>query len=330
MPEEPRVSVLMPAYNREHYIASAIESVLKQTFEDFELLVVDDGSRDRTADVARSTGDPRVRVLTNESNLGIPATRNRGIQAARGEFVAMLDSDDRAEPTRLEKQVRFLDRHPDHALVGSWFRYMDAEGKPGQIGRRPTHARALRARLLFIGCYRNTTVMVRRSILDRFQFRDEFEVAEDLDLWTRISLEHPGANLSEVLVHYRRHEGGISRERRETGRQMKMKIAASQLEALGVAYREVDLSRHVNLRRPHRLERSRETFDWAAQWLEELRQANRRKRVYPEPWFTLAIGERWAQLADYLRRGEPDLGLGRSRLDTDARLSRWASRLGWF
>ena len=330
MTQQPRVSVLMPAYDRERYIGDAIASVLAQTFEDFELLVVDDGSTDRTAEIAAGTGDPRVRLLQNETNLGIPATRNRGIEAARGEFVAMLDSDDRAEPTRLAKQVRFLDRHPSHALVGTWFRYMDSEGKPGRMGKRPVHAKALRARLLFIGCYRNTTVMARRAVLEGYSFRDEFQVAEDLDLWTRISLDHDGANLPEVLVHYRRHEGGISRERKELGRRMKMKIAAHQLESLGVAHREVDLARHVDLRRPHRLERSRETFEWAAQWLEELRQANRRMRIYPEPHFGFAVAERWSELMKHLRRGEPDLGLGRNRLDRDARLARWAAKLGWF
>src|SRR5262245_21907442 len=117
----PRVTVLIPVYNRVQYVAVAIESILAQHFTNFELLLIDDGSTDGSLEVLRSyTADPRVRLLRNESNLGIPRTRNKGVALARGEYVAMLDSDDYAYPTRLGRQVDFLDRHPDYALVGTW------------------------------------------------------------------------------------------------------------------------------------------------------------------------------------------------------------------
>ncbi len=131
MDTPPKVTVLTPVYNREQYIATAIESVLAQSFTDFELLLIDDGSTDGSAEILRSyTTDPRVRVVRNEQNLGIPQTRNRGIDLARGEYVAMLDSDDWAYPCRLETQVAFLDRHRDVAVVGPgrrrWMRMADS------------------------------------------------------------------------------------------------------------------------------------------------------------------------------------------------------------
>jgi len=112
MGEPPKITVFIPAYNREKYIGDAIESILAQTFTNYEILLIDDGSTDGTVDIMRSYTDPRLRIIRNEKNLGIPKTRNKGIEHARGEYIAMLDSDDRAYPTRLEKQAAFMDRHP--------------------------------------------------------------------------------------------------------------------------------------------------------------------------------------------------------------------------
>ena len=104
----PTVTVFIPVYNREHYISEAIESILTQSFPNFELLLVDDGSTDRSVEVLRSYDDARIRVVCNEHNLGIPQTRNRGLELARGVYIALLDSDDQACPDRLIKQVAFL------------------------------------------------------------------------------------------------------------------------------------------------------------------------------------------------------------------------------
>ena len=105
------VSVVIPAYNRERYLADAVDSVLAQTFTDFELLIVDDGSRDRTVEIAKSYRDPRIRLVRHERNRGVAAARNTGVAEARGAYVAFLDSDDVAYPDRLARQVAFLDAH---------------------------------------------------------------------------------------------------------------------------------------------------------------------------------------------------------------------------
>ena len=137
MTTPPKVTVVIPVYNREKYVCEAIESVLDQTFADFELLVIDDGSTDRSREAVQSYHDPRIRLMSNEKNEGIPKTRNKGIGLARGEYLAFLDSDDRAYPERLAKQVAFLDRHPDYAAVGAWIDWMDEEGRPlGRIKRK--------------------------------------------------------------------------------------------------------------------------------------------------------------------------------------------------
>ena len=137
--KNPKVTVFIPVFNREHYIGDAIESILAQTFSDFEILLVDDGSTDSSTEKIRSFSDPRIRLVCNEKNLGIPKTRNKGVELARGQYMAMLDSDDLAYPHRLKKQVAFLDNHPEYAQIGSWCRMMDAQGRIlNKIKRQPT------------------------------------------------------------------------------------------------------------------------------------------------------------------------------------------------
>ena len=157
----PKVTVFIPVYNRERYVGAAIDSIFAQSFSDYELLLIDDGSTDRSLEVMRAyTADPRLRVVCNERNLGIPRTRNKGLQLARGEYIAMLDSDDLAHPKRLEKQVAFLDRHSDYAQIGSWGRAVDEQGSLlKRTKRQPVTPEDVHAQLLFRCCpTRNSTV----------------------------------------------------------------------------------------------------------------------------------------------------------------------------
>ncbi len=298
----PRVTVFMPAYNREGLVGQAIDSVLAQTLADFELLVIDDGSTDRTPEVVSGYADPRIRLVRNDANLGIPRTRNLGIELARGEYVAMLDTDDLAHPERLEKQVRFLDRHADHALVGSWAWRIDGQGRRSGALRRPLTAERVRARLLFRGCFRTPSVMARRSVISRYRFSTDFPVCSDSDFWVRVALDHRGANLPECLISYRMHEGGITKQRAALVRDRKIAVTAYQLERLGVRFDADDLARHYDLRKPRKFRPDAAYMEWAEQWLLRLSEANRSRRLYPEPQFGHAIGERWFELVRRARR----------------------------
>ena len=130
----PRLSVILPVYNGSAFLAEAMESVLNQTFRDFELLVIDDASTDGSAAVAEQFGDPRVRVIRQEANRRLPATLNHGLDLARGEWVARMDADDICHPQRFARQVAFLEAHPDHGVVGSWSEDIDEYGKPFPMG----------------------------------------------------------------------------------------------------------------------------------------------------------------------------------------------------
>jgi glycosyltransferase involved in cell wall biosynthesis len=116
----PKISVVMPVYNGKEYLALAVESILRQTFADFEFIIINDGSTDNSADIAASYEDPRIKLLHNDKNLGLIPSFNRGLENSRGEYIARMDADDIAFPDRFKKQVAFLDDHPDIALCGSW------------------------------------------------------------------------------------------------------------------------------------------------------------------------------------------------------------------
>jgi hypothetical protein len=201
----PKVTVLMAVYNGERFVREAIDSILSQTFQDFEFLIVDDGSTDRSREVILSYNDPRIRLLTNERNLGLTASLNRGLAEARGTYVARHDADDISEPTRLERQVACLDARADLALLGTWYRKIGEHGE--FLGKRRLPVDHVRARwcLLFFCPFVHASVMLRRSlILERVGPYDEsFAYAQDYDLWSRTAELLPVANLPEYLVRIR-------------------------------------------------------------------------------------------------------------------------------
>jgi hypothetical protein len=209
---QPQVSVVIPVWNGERYLKQAIESILAQDFADFELIVVDDGSTDGSAKVARSfADDPRVKVLT-QTNAGVVAARNAGLSAASAKFVAFLDADDIAKPTRLSKQLAYLQARPDVALVGSHITYFD-DGK-GLLRTQefPIGAPAVALALEAGNPLAQPAVMLRKSmVLAVGGYRDAFRLgAEDYDLWLRLVERHPLDNLPEVLTLYRIHPESLT------------------------------------------------------------------------------------------------------------------------
>lgn len=300
MSGSPRVTVLIPVYNRARHVAMAIDSVLAQTLPDFELVVVDDGSTDGTPEIVRAYSDSRVRLIRHQSNQGVPRTRNRGLQEARGEYVAMLDSDDYAYPERLERQVAFLDRNPDHALVGSRKRRMDARGRPVKrlkgFKRRPCSAEAVQARLLFRCCIAQTSVMGRTALLRAFGYREAFSAGQEFDLFVRLSRHHRIANLRDVLVCYRSHPGQMSERRAEVENTYRA-VMREQLQVLGVEFSETDLSGHFRLTRPLSWFRpDLEYLAWTEAWLHRLARANRASGVYPADVFHRTLGGVWSEV----------------------------------
>lgn len=302
----PRVTAFIPAFNRENYICTAINSLLAQEYTDFEVLVVDDGSSDRTAWLVEQYDDPRVRLERNPRNLGIPATRNRGLQLARGEYIALLDSDDYAYPRRLGRQVGFLDRHPEIAQVGSWCALMDTDGKLlNRVRRHPTQPEEVDARLLFHCSLINRTIMGRTAVLRDFGYDESFARCQDYELHGRLAERHRMANMAEILVCGREHDGRITRNTPQLGRDRKMAIQRRLLQSLDVQFTEQQLCWHYNLtqKRTPELPPAAEYVAWAESWLRNLEQANRRQERYQQTAFARTISGVWAASCWLNRKG---------------------------
>ena len=294
----PKVTVFIPVYNRELYVGEAIESIVAQTFADFEILLVDDGSTDHSVEKIRSFSDPRIRLVCNEGNLGIPKTRNKGVELARGQYMAMLDSDDRAYPERLEKQVAFLDAHPEYAQVGSWCRMMDAQGHVlDKIKRQPAAPDDIHAQFLFRCAMSNRSIMARTALLKEYGYRNDFPRCQDYELHVRLAKQYKLGNIPECLVYGRIHPEQITGQTQGLGDAKKQEIISGQLHELGVTFSEKDLNPHLTLSRMRKSQFIPDTayLEWAQEWLVRLQQANKQTHRYAEPAFSHALCEKWLQ-----------------------------------
>ena len=207
----PSITVLMSVYNGERYLGQAIESILCQSYDDFEFLIVNDGSTDGTRDVIHSYDDPRIRLIENEANLGLARSLNHGIESARGAYIARQDADDISEPDRLTRQMAFLRRHPDIALLGSWYTVIDPHGRILAHKTLPCADIEIRWVLLFVSSFVHTAVIMPRYILSTVGlYDDSLAYAMDYDLWQRIARYHPVANLNAYLVRYRIHKNAMT------------------------------------------------------------------------------------------------------------------------
>ncbi len=212
------ISVVMPVFNGEKFLKIAIESILNQTYTDFELIIINDGSTDKSAEIIKSYTDNRIRFLENEGNRGIFYTRNRLFEEVKGKYIAILDCDDYAEPKRLEKQVNFLDKNNEFGLVGSWITLIDGENKIKGAWNLEYRPERISSKLLFSNQFAQSSVMMRKEFSD-LKYREEYPPVEDYDLWVRISYKTRVTNLAETLVKYRIHDQNISQTQAEKARE---------------------------------------------------------------------------------------------------------------
>lgn len=241
----PTVSVLMPVYNAARYVADAVESILGQTFADFEFLIVDDGSTDRSRSILEryAAHDGRIR-LTSRPNTGYTVVLNELLGLARGELVARMDADDVALPERLARQVDYLRAHPDVVCLGTAVHFIDEAGRFLRDGHPGMDHEAIQERALAGDCPLNhPSVMMRRVAVEAVGgYRAEFEPAEDLDLWLRLVEVGRLVNLPDVLMKYRQHVGSFSEQYQ---RLQLERSAAAVLEACrrrGIPPRDVAVS----------------------------------------------------------------------------------------
>jgi hypothetical protein len=210
---DPLVSIVLPVYNCEQYLGDAVESLIVQSFSSFELIIIDDGSTDRSPDIIGSFNDERIRVF-RQANQGLAATLNRGISLARGKYIARQDQDDLSRPDRISLQVAYMEGHPDCVLLGSWAQIMEADRLVERFHRHPVDELLLRYQLLFNNPFVHSSVLLRRSALLKvggYTTDPDRQPPEDYELWSRLSRIGSVANIGEVLQIYREIPGSMSR-----------------------------------------------------------------------------------------------------------------------
>jgi len=214
MYREPKVTVLMSVYNGERFLSAALESILHQTWTDFEFLIINDGSTDGSREIILSYDDPRIRLVDNPTNIGLTKSLNRGLELARGALIARQDADDLSHPARLEKQVNFMDHHPEVALLGARHSLIDDRGctvhNPLTL-RATTPAGITWQFMLYNPVVHSAAIFRKEVVWTRLGGYDEsLTRRQDFELWSRIAVAYGVANLPEILVKFRVHPGSVS------------------------------------------------------------------------------------------------------------------------
>ncbi len=210
-----KVSVLMSVYNGEKYLCEAIDSVLNQTFEDFEFIIVNDGSVDKTNEILNSYRDRRINLIDNKENAGLSKSLNTGLSRARGEYIARMDADDISLPERFKRQIDFLDKNPSIGLLGTSVEFIKMENVAKGIYRPPLHHDEIKAYLLINNCLWHPTIMARRDVMQKVGgYNDSLQAAADYDIMVKIAKISKLRNLEDILLHYRCEDNYYTKVRR--------------------------------------------------------------------------------------------------------------------
>lgn len=266
------ISVVMSTCNTpEDYLREAIESILNQTFSDFELIIIDDGSTGNDCDIVRSYDDSRIVLLPNGENRGLPFSLNRGISAARGKYIARMDSDDVALPRRLEEQFKYMEAHPDTAMTGTLaWRFGDQQGLAGSIVPDADMAclQLFKCRIV------HPSVMLRRSFLEEhgLRYNEEFRRSQDYELWSRVQEHGKIEIIPQILMKYRFHARQASTAFVHEQRMFGCRIYQRLMRSVGIDLTEQEYDLHYCLVNA----KPAEDVQALIRWAEKLREANAR------------------------------------------------------
>ena len=289
----PLISVLMSNFNTdEEYLREAIESILDQTFTDFEFIIVDDASTDDSLSVIESysRSDKRISILKNDTNLGLAASLNRGLEKATGKYIARTDSDDIYFPERLEKQIEWMQAHPDYIVCGTWFEKI-GDGSGFYNKKIPDHE-TYRIRLLFDNnpAIPHTSAMFNNELLKKYKitYDDKYRYAQDYRMWTKCSQVAKIGIIESILLYVRINPKGISvAKSKEQDIFTRMNIE-DQLSLLGLSLDDQTYSIHKAM-----LSRYDSASDEIKNWMRTLIAANEQKNIYDKRLFKAVLQKNW-------------------------------------
>lgn len=292
MTKKPFLTVAMPVFNGQKYLKEAIESVLAQTYDNFELLIIDDGSTDQSVEIIKSIKDPRIRLVQNERNYGVGYTRNVGIDEAEGEYMAWMDCDDLIHPQRLEKQLNYLLQHPEIGICGTWMVRI-GEGRE-KILKSSTNPEIIKASLFFYPSIYPATAMYNMALVKKAGIRYDRRllVAEDYDFYFEASFHFPLQNLGEILYSYRASETSIMKKYEDQEAKMlefHTIINKKAFDKLQLEKNEENLIKHRRIKSKHVFDNWKDYMD-SFNWLLLLKEQNKKLKLYNLEAFDEVLG----------------------------------------
>ena len=296
----PKVSVLMPVYNAEKYLHAAIDSILSQTFADWELIIINDGSTDKSEAIITGYSDDRINYVRNETNLGLIRTLNKGITLCKGKYIARMDADDISLPERLRKQVNFLDNNPEYLMCGTNAAVIDNQNnKIGKI-HNFTDNNFLKIHLLFSVPFVHPSTMIPREILEANPYNEMYKHVEDYELWCRISDQGKIANLKNDLFEYRWHDTNVSVLYNNIQEELKDKIIKNQLSKLDLYPDKDELYCHKITFRLYNVGNKQkisiDRFDNISAWFSKIIARNKDIKIYDHNSLIAFLWNRWTVL----------------------------------
>lgn len=288
--KHPLISVLMPVFNAEKYISEAIDSILTQTFRDFEFIIINDGSTDGSEEIILHYADERIIYVRNESNIGLIRTLNYGVSQAKGKYIARMDADDISLPNRLEYQYKFMELHPDVGICGSWVKTFTEKGNTS-IWKYPENHEEILCRQFFNVGFAHPAVMLRNNIFE-IRYTEGFIACEDYELWYRLLKQTIGANLPTVLLNYRFSPNQVSHKDNTQQIQNANRVRKSMLNDLGIEVDEERQNLHSTIFSPL-WPKQYDFFYKAIYWFELIAIKNREKNIYREDIFNCLLAEKY-------------------------------------
>ena len=299
------VTVLMPVYNASEFLRETMDSILGQTYKNFEFLIINDGSKDDSVQIIESYADKRIKLIHNEENIGLIETLNKGIELAQGKYIVRMDADDIAELNRIEIQVNYMEKNSDVAVAGSnGMMFLSKKPMVKKPTDFPIKYSEIKCKLLFESPIMHPAVIMRRDILidNSYRYRDEYKDTEDYGLWIEIAREHKIVNIPNRLLNYRIVSSSITNRALKNMRErikVMEKIYSVGLDDLGVVYTQDELDIHAEIALSSTLKHFQYTKRSIEKWLKKLMDINNKNKKHDINLFNQEIAEQYFRVCIY-------------------------------
>jgi glycosyltransferase involved in cell wall biosynthesis len=291
---EPSISVVMPVYNAQAFLSEAIQSILDQTFTDFECIILNDGSTDRSLEIIQSFKDPRIRAVDNDQNIKIVRTLNKGISLAKGKYIVRMDADDICLPERFKTQFNFMEENPEVGACGSWFENI---GDRSGISQYETDHNMIRFKMLYQMPVLHPSTIIRKSVLEKYNitYNTDFPGSEDLDFFIRIAEVSKVVNIPKVLLQYRQHTASAKSLLQDSIKNLLFMTTSYQFGKIGIEISEKDTELFTRFCYAD-FELDSNERDLIEKFLVKTIVANSKSNYLDHAFLVKTIGEKWFHL----------------------------------